>query len=142
MAKRNPWTDKSLTDDMQDRETSDANWAIGQTSNPFFGPGDLIVHEFPILAHIADHESDDQSYRWQSDSYESEASLLFGPDDHDWYRSIEHALYVERERVTVASRVRQPGEPEPADSPKVLVACSFAATYIWPVFRHLASMGL
>lgn len=70
-----------------------------------------------------------------SNGYEGEDVYLFGPDAHPWYLSLEHALFVERERVSVVTRVRNPGDAEPGPT-KVLISAGFAGTYVWPVFRH------
>lgn len=67
--------------------------------------------------------------------------VLFLPDNHSWYLSLEHALLIERDKVEVLTRVLQPGETA-AEVPPVLVGATFAQTYVWPVFRHLCHLGL
>lgn len=102
--------------------------------DPFFSGHDLIMHEFPVLD--MNPERDIRASEWHHNGYEGEDAYLFGPDSHDWYLSLEHALLVEREKVTVLTRVRNPEDAEPGPTPKVLISAGFAGTYVWPVFRH------
>lgn len=64
----------------------------------------------------------------------------FLPDSHPWYLSLEWALMVEREKVTFEAMPLQPGGD--SQTAHVLMPLTFAQSYIWPVFRHLAHLGM
>lgn len=126
-------------------EMQAAKNAIGQTRDMFFSGHDVFVHDHPGLADMApfdDDLSNENGNRWHADSYESEPGF-FWPDEHPWYLSLEHALEWERDNPTIVAHVLQHAADVPSDAPmRVLVTKTFAQTYVWPVFRALAHIGL
>lgn len=131
-AKRMPADMRSIGQLMHEDDERAARRAVGFSSDLFFTGHDLIIHEFPVLDMYPEHHASE----WHASGYQGEESYLFGPDDHPWYLSLEHALLVEREKVTVLTRVLdEPADTEP-EPVRLLVGHGFAGTWVWPVFRH------